>query len=107
MTSPPPDLLDSFRVETVDKSARYVRMLRDLPAGLSEWAVHPSLGNAEARAMEPTSWQVRKADFDLDRGVWTKPSHRTKQKRTEHLPLSVQAVALVASMLEHAEADRV
>jgi integrase len=43
---------------------------------------------------------ARKADFDLDRGVWTKPSHQTKQKRTEHLPLSAQAVALVASMLE-------
>lgn len=33
----------------------------------------------------------RKEDFDLERGVWTKPAHQTKQKRTEHLPLSVQA----------------
>jgi integrase len=42
----------------------------------------------------------RKEDFDLGRGVWTKPSHQTKQKRTEHLPLSAQALALVASIIE-------
>lgn len=34
-------------------------------------------------------------DFDLDRGVWTKPSHHTKQKRTEHLPLSSTAIELM------------
>jgi len=37
-------------------------------------------------------------DFDLDRGVWIKPSHHTKQKRREHLPLSTAACALVAKM---------
>jgi integrase len=42
----------------------------------------------------------RKEDFDLDRGVWTKPSHQTKQKRTEYLPLGAQALALVASIIE-------
>jgi chitin disaccharide deacetylase len=40
-------------------------MLRALPAGLSEWAVHPGLGNAELRAVEPSSWQVRQSDFDF------------------------------------------
>jgi integrase len=34
-------------------------------------------------------------DFDLARGVWTKPSHHTKEKKTEHVPLSAQAQALV------------
>jgi len=42
----------------------------------------------------------RKEDFDLRRGVWTKPSHQTKQKRTEHLPLSAQATGLTASIIE-------
>ena len=32
---------------------------------LSEWAVHPGLGNAELQALEPESWQVRQADFDF------------------------------------------
>jgi integrase len=38
------------------------------------------------------------ADFDLVRRVWTKPSHHTKQKRTEHLPLSTAAVELLTTM---------
>ena len=38
---------------------------------------------------------ARKDAFDLERGVWTKPSHQTKQKRTEHVPLSAQALILV------------
>ncbi len=33
--------------------------------------------------------------FDLQSGVWTKPSHHTKQKRTEHLPLSNSAIDLL------------
>lgn len=59
------DVLDSFRLETAGKSATYARMLRELPTGLSEWAVHPGLGNAEARAINPGGWQVRQADFDF------------------------------------------
>ena len=34
-------------------------------------------------------------DFNLERGVWIKPSHHTKQKRTEHLPLSGAAKELL------------
>ena len=33
--------------------------------------------------------------FDLDRGVWTKPSHNTKEKRIEHVPLNDQAIAFL------------
>lgn len=39
-------------------------------------------------------------DFDLDRGVWIKPSHHTKQKRTEHLPLSRSAQDLLLQLRE-------
>lgn len=38
------------------------------------------------------------SDFDLARGVWTKPSHHTKQKRTEYVPLSAQALALLEQL---------
>lgn len=41
-------------------------------------------------------------DFNLDRGVWIKPSHHTKQKRTEHLPLSGAAKQL---LILHCEAS--
>jgi integrase len=42
---------------------------------------------------------ARKDALDLERGVWTKPSHQTKQKRTEHVPLSAQGLALVAGIV--------
>ena len=36
--------------------------------------------------------------FDLEKGVWTKPSHLTKQKKKEHLPLSPQAIEILQTM---------
>jgi predicted glycoside hydrolase/deacetylase ChbG (UPF0249 family) len=57
-------LMDSYDLATEAKSARYAAMLRALPAGLSEWAVHPGLGNAELQAAVP-SWQVRQTDFEF------------------------------------------
>ena len=59
------DVLDSYHLDTVDKSARFAQLARELPPGLSEWAVHPSTGDAEARAMEPQTWQARKTDLDF------------------------------------------
>jgi predicted glycoside hydrolase/deacetylase ChbG (UPF0249 family) len=59
------DLVDSFKLNAVDKPARYAQMLRDLPVGLSEWAVHPGLDNAELRAIQPDGTQVRQTDLDF------------------------------------------
>ena len=58
------DVPDSYSLglDPAGKPERYVQMLHDLPAGLSEWAVHPALDRAELREMEPGSWQVRVAD---------------------------------------------
>lgn len=58
-------VLDSYSMDPATKHQAYIRLLRELPAGLSEWAVHPSLGNDETRALEPGSWHVRKADLDF------------------------------------------
>lgn len=33
--------------------------------------------------------------FDLEKGVWTKPSHLTKQKKKEYLPLSEKALNIL------------
>lgn len=49
--------------------------------------------------------EVLKAEWsniDFDGGMWTKPSHHTKQKRTEHLPLSPQALTFLSTMREGA-----
>lgn len=58
------DFLDSYGLDTAGKLALYVRLLRDLPAGLNEWAVHPGLEDAELLAIEPDGAQVRHADLD-------------------------------------------
>ncbi|SDT71977.1 ChbG/HpnK family deacetylase [Jiangella sp. DSM 45060] len=54
--------VDSFALDLDDKPAAYERLLRDLPAGLSEWAVHPGLPTPEWRTVEPTGWRVRATD---------------------------------------------
>jgi|SRR5580704_568829 integrase len=41
--------------------------------------------------------------LDLKRGVWTKPSHSTKQNRIEHVPLNDQAIAFLKSLPREGE----
>jgi predicted glycoside hydrolase/deacetylase ChbG (UPF0249 family) len=59
------DFLDSFLLDPVDKAARFSRLLRELPAGLSEWAVHPGLDNAELQAIQSEGAQQRQTDYDF------------------------------------------
>jgi len=59
------NLLDSFRLETDGKTARYAQLLRDLPVGLSEWAVHPGLENGELLAVQSDGARVRQTDLDF------------------------------------------
>ncbi len=56
------ELMDSYTLDVTGKDALYTQMLRDLPAGLSEWAVHPGLDTPEMQAAEPGS-RVRQTDF--------------------------------------------
>jgi len=39
--------------------------------------------------------------FDLQRGVWTKPSHQTKENKIEHMPLNDAALLILRRMAEH------
>jgi chitin disaccharide deacetylase len=54
------DFLDSFSMERPGKAARYVQLLRDLPVGLTEWAVHPAFADAG----DSSSW-VRRTDHEF------------------------------------------
>ncbi|MFC8703294.1 polysaccharide deacetylase family protein [Streptomyces anulatus] len=58
------DFLDSFSLDIEGKAARYAQMLRDLPAGLNEWAVHPSLGDKASQAVDD-GWTVRRTDYEF------------------------------------------
>ena len=59
------DFLDSYLLDTANKSARFAQLLRDLPPGLSEWAVHPGLDDGELRAIEPSGAALRQADLNF------------------------------------------
>lgn len=59
------DFLDSFSLPIDGKPARFAQLLRDLPAGLSEWAVHPGRGDQESRAIDPGGWRVRRTDYEF------------------------------------------
>ena len=90
---------------------RRERWLSDDELGriLSALAIHPNERAANAVRFQLLTGarigevlSARWSDVDLTRGVWTKPSHHTKQNRTEHLPLSAPALALLAEMRERA-----
>lgn len=57
--------LDSFRLEPTGKAARYAQLLRELPQGLTEWAVHPAVEDAELLTLEPEGKHVRQTDLDF------------------------------------------
>jgi chitin disaccharide deacetylase len=58
-------LLDSFSLEIDGKSTRYAELLRTLPPGLSQWAVHPALTDDEAKGIDPGGWRVRRTDYEF------------------------------------------
>jgi chitin disaccharide deacetylase len=59
------DFLDSYSLDPVHKAAHYAELLRELPVGLSEWAVHPGLDSSELLAIEPGGNHIRQTDFDF------------------------------------------
>jgi len=65
-------VLDSYLLEPANKAARYAELLRDLPVGLSEWAVHPGLDSSELLAIEPGGNHIRQTDYDFLRSQLAK-----------------------------------
>ena len=53
--------VDSFALGVAGKADRYVKMLRALPPGLSEWAVHPARLDRAAPGQD-LGWAVRRSD---------------------------------------------
>ncbi len=63
------DFLDSYLLEPETKHAQFAQMLRELPEGLSEWAIHPGLDHPELLALDATCRHERQRDYDF----WTSP----------------------------------
>lgn len=59
------DVLDSYGLDPATKATHYADLLRNLPVGLSEWAVHPGLDSAELSALEPGGNHIRQTDYDF------------------------------------------
>jgi len=70
-------LFEALRTHPNQRAANIVRLL--------------VLTGARKTEVMSATWD----QFDLDRGVWTKPSHTTKQKQSEHTPLSSHACDLI------------
>ena len=85
------DFLDSYGLDPVDKPARYAQLLHELPAGLTEWAVHPGLDSAELLAIEPGGNHVRQADFDF----WTSQEAKELVKKEGIILLDYRALQAV------------
>ena len=59
------DFLDSYLLDPVNKSVRFLQMLHELPEGLSEWAIHPAIRNEELLAVERDDNHIRQTDFEF------------------------------------------
>ncbi len=57
--------MDSYFIDPEKKAGMYAQMLRELPAGLSEWAVHPALDTPELLAIEREENHIRQSDYDF------------------------------------------
>lgn len=64
---PPTDhpMLDSYAMPSATKLTQFRDLLRSLPPGITEWAVHPGADTPESRAVEPDSWQIRALDLEF------------------------------------------
>lgn len=58
-------IIDGYSLPVEEKNAIWARKLGELAPGFHQWAAHVSLGDAEAQAMEPNAWKVRKSDFEF------------------------------------------
>ncbi len=59
------------------------------------------LTGARKREVLQATWD----QFDLEKGIWTKPSHLTKQNKKEHLPISSNAIQILAQLKENNPSD--
>ena len=72
------EFLDSFSLDVETKASRYLQLLHELRPGLSEWAVHPGLGDLASRKIDD-GWKVRNTDLEF----LTSPEAREAVRRED------------------------
>lgn len=80
------------RFLTVEERVRLMKAIDEHPNQKHANIVRLLLLTGSRRSeVQSATWDM----FDLDRGIWTKPSSHTKQKRTHVVPLSAATVAVL------------
>ena len=74
--------------------------------GFHQWAAHVSTGDAEAQAMEPNAWRVRKTDFDFFTSDEAKQLVAEHEYRAGRLPGRTATLEGVSSPVEHSDDRR-
>lgn len=58
-------LLDSYEIPVDEKPGLYHHLLRELPEGLSQWAMHPGSGDGPSEELDPDGWRIRRSDAEF------------------------------------------
>ncbi len=58
-------LLDSYEVPPDEKPGVYHHLLRELPEGLSQWAMHPGSADGPSEELDPDGWRIRRSDTEF------------------------------------------
>lgn len=84
--------LDSFAIDVDSKPEHYLQLLRHLPAGLTEWAVHPAV-DTETPLGVNLGWRVRSLRPRLPHVQGGPPHARRRGHRRDRLPPPAAGVA--------------
>lgn len=86
-----------------EELARLLVVLEEYKDSNTAQAIHfLLLTGARKREALYATWD----QFDLEKGVWTKPAHTTKQKKMAHLPLSLPALGVLKEMKARELSDK-
>lgn len=88
MAALPPEELPELMMEIANASIKRITRC------LLEWQLHTMTRPAEAAT---TRW----ADIDFDKALWVIPAERMKKRRPHAVPLTEQALALLATVRPH------
>jgi integrase len=84
---------------SIEEIARLSKALSETPEEASANAIRLlMLTGARRSEVLGARWDM----FDLERGIWTKPSAHTKQRKEHRVPLSAPAIALLKEMRKKA-----
>ncbi len=107
-SNPAHNLKPSYRAEGVERKHHAAVQFNELPTMLkavdatgSHKLIKAAIRLLMLTAVRPAELRLAQwSEFDLDAGVWTIPAERMKMRRSHSVPLTVQALELLAQIKE-------